>query len=98
MTPSGQGKSVTVSKCHSNQTLLLYDYVICTSEKCHCKRGVSLISVTVSGEMCNFILRLVRQPDSVRGIGVDGGRATEQAAQPCQGHLLQQQQQRPPSG
>ena len=53
VTPSGQEKSVTISKCHSNHTILTYERPFGTCQNCHCKRGVTVTSVTVSGEVCS---------------------------------------------
>ena len=50
LTPLGQEKSVTLSKCHSNH--LVYKRPFGTCLNCHCKRGVTVTSVTVSGEIC----------------------------------------------
>ena len=49
---SGQEKSVTVSKCHSKHMVLIYERPFGNCQNCHCKRGVTLTGVTVSGEVC----------------------------------------------
>ena len=48
MTPSGQDKSVTVSKCHCNHIILIYERPFGTCQNCHCKWGVTVNGVTVS--------------------------------------------------
>ena len=58
VTPSGQEKSVTVSKCHCNQLIFIYNRPFGTCQNCHCKRGVTVTGVTVSGEICTNAKRL----------------------------------------
>ena len=47
VTPSGHGKSVTVTRGS-----LVTNQSFGTCQKCHCKRSVTVNSVTVSGEIC----------------------------------------------
>ena len=54
VTSSGQEKSVTVSKCHSNHIILMYEMPFGNCQNCHCNRGVTVTSVTVSGEVCKL--------------------------------------------
>ena len=58
VTPSGQEKSVTVSKCHSNRVIF---YIRITngaelSKLSLYNWGVTVTSVTVSGEVCTVII------------------------------------------
>ena len=50
----------TWEKCHCNQIVtvsrgnLLTSQLVGTCSKCHCKLGVTLICVTISGEICTI--------------------------------------------
>ena len=52
VTPLGREKSVTVSKCHSNHIILMYERPFEKRQSFHCKQDVTVTCVTVSREVC----------------------------------------------